>query len=143
MKYRDVLAMHSQSTFISLSERPAKPRLKVRDVLKIQPRSEDPAPVVSPPAPNSEQGRAFLHRPLGQEDNPNPWDAWAPFLNWLLAHYPERLRVILDAEEDIRALEQSGVVEGAEHEAACSELLWYFEEARRLKLRESIKVWVQ
>jgi hypothetical protein len=87
--------------------------------------------------------RSFLSRPLGQEDNLDPWDAWAPFLDWLLIHYPDRLRIILDAEEDIRALESNGIVKGAEYEAACSELLWYFEEARRLKLRESIKVWVQ
>lgn len=147
MKYRDVLAMRSQTGESSPSvQSPTKPRLKVRDVLKIQPRSEDPAPVVSPPAsrPASSPGsRSFLSRPLGQEDNPNWVDAWAPFLIWLVDHYPNRLDGILAADNALCALEQSGIVDGDEYEAASAELFWRFEEARRLKMKESVKVWIQ
>jgi len=75
--------------------------------------------------------------------NPEPWGAWAPFLNWLCTNYPERLRGILDAEDAIQELEEAGVAEGEEYEAACAELFWRFEEARRLKMREEVKVWVQ
>ena len=97
----------------------------------------------SQPREHAPDSRFFLSRPLTQETNLNPWDAWAPFLDWLCVHYPARLHGILDAEDAIEELERSGIVEGEEYEAACSELFWQFEEARRLKMREGVRVWIQ
>src|SRR5262245_27659084 len=87
--------------------------------------------------------RAFLSRPWGQEDNADPWEAWAPLMTWLREHHPDRFFVICEAEESIRVLERQGITAGQEYEQACAALLWVFEEARRLKLSEGVKVWIQ
>src|SRR3989442_10325745 len=73
--------------------------------------------------------RSFLSRPLGQEDNPDPWEAWAPFLSWLLEHHSRHYQAVCEAEEAIRDLERQGVTAGEEYEQACAELFWHFEEA--------------
>src|SRR5215831_169636 len=86
-------------------------------------------------------GRVFLSRPLGHEDNPDPWDAWAPFLTWLQEHAAERFAAICAAEEAIRNLERQGITTGAEYEQAGAELLWRFEEARRVRMNEVVRVW--
>jgi hypothetical protein len=62
---------------------------------------------------------------------------------WLAGEHPYRLGGIIAAYDALCALEQLGVFAGADYEAACAELLRRFEEARRLKLKESVKVWVQ
>ena len=54
-----------------------------------------------------------------------------------------RLDGIMAADNALSVLERSGIVEGEEYEAACSELFWQFEEARRLKMREGVRVWIQ
>ena len=87
--------------------------------------------------------RDFLSRPLGQEDNPSVWDAWAPFFDWLREHHPARFFAICEVEESIRTLERQGITEGRDYEAACQELTRRFEAARRLKLKETVKVWLQ
>ena len=87
--------------------------------------------------------RPFLPRPLGQEDNPDPWTVWSPLFTWLLEHYPDRYHSVCEAEDAISVLERAGIQKGEEYEQACAELLWRFEEARRLKLREGIKIWFQ
>src|SRR5262249_35865319 len=87
--------------------------------------------------------RDFLSRPLGQENTPDPWDAWAPFMDWLREHSPERFAAICEAEEAIRALEQAGVTTGPDYDQVCAELLWRFEEARRMRLSAGVKVWIQ
>lgn len=103
----------------------------------------------TPPLPAAEKrpftpgNRDFLSRPLGQENNPDVWDAWGSLFDWLREHYPDHFFGVCEAEEAIRALERAGVTEGGEHEAACVELLRRFEAARRLKLKEGFKVWVQ
>jgi hypothetical protein len=89
------------------------------------------------------QARDFLSRPLKQEDNPDSWDAWGPFMSWLCVEHPARFTAICQAEESIRELERQGVTEGPNYEQACATLLWVFEEARRLKLGEEVKVWIQ
>jgi len=96
------------------------------------------------PGPPKKPGRRdFLSRPLGQEEEPAPWVAWAPLMTWLLERHPDHYHRICEAEEAIRALERRGVVEGEEHERACKTLLMRFEAARRLKLSEGFKIWFQ
>src|SRR5215813_8994838 len=63
--------------------------------------------------------RSFLSRPLGQEDNPDPWDAWAPFMLWLLEYHPRLFEVVCEAEEAIRDLEQQGITAGEAYDQAC------------------------
>lgn len=87
--------------------------------------------------------RSFLPRPLGQEDNPDAWEAWSSFFDWLKEHAPERFDAICEADIAIQALEQAGVKSGKTYEQACSTLHWRFEEARRLCLATQVKVWVQ
>jgi hypothetical protein len=87
--------------------------------------------------------RPFLPRPAGQEDNPNPWNAWTPLMLWLSEYYPEHFHAVCEAEEAIQALERSGITAGQEYEHACAELLRRFETARRLKMRANVKVWIQ
>jgi hypothetical protein len=87
--------------------------------------------------------RDFLSRPLGQENNPDAWDAWTPFMLWLLEFHPEHYYAVCDAEDAISALERQGVTSGPRYEAACHELLRRFETARRLALSERVKVWTQ
>lgn len=89
------------------------------------------------------QARSFLPRPLGQEKNPDPWDAWAPFFDWLREHHPDHFFAVCEAEEAIRALERQGITKGRDYEAAYQELARRFEAARQLKLKESVKVWLQ
>lgn len=87
--------------------------------------------------------RAFLPRPLGEEDNPDVWDAWTPLFDWLIEHAPEQFDQMCEAEEAIRALERAGIIEGPEHQVACDELFRRFETARKLKLQSDHKIWLQ
>lgn len=90
-----------------------------------------------------QQQRAFLSRPLGQEENPDLWQAWEPFIGWLLEHHPDHYSAVCEAEDAINALERQGIVEGAEYAAAYDTLRQRFETARKLALKERVKVWVQ
>ena len=132
--------------------------MKVRDILMVRPQTEEISRVNIPlpqpmtprvqPAPSpcpapATGNRDFLSRPACQEDTLSIWEAWAPFMDWLHAHYPERFMVICEAEDTINHLERQGVMAGPEHEAACQELVRRFEAGRRLRFRESVKVWVQ
>jgi hypothetical protein len=87
--------------------------------------------------------RAFLPRPLGQEDSPDPWEVWQPLFAWLIEHAPERFHAICEAEGAIRTLERSGITGGPRYEQACAELLWRFEEARRLMRSKFVKIVLQ
>jgi len=102
-------------------------------------QGEKSAPIAAPTVGD----RAFLSRPAYQKANPDVWAAWAPFMDWLSEHSPERFAAICEAEEAIRELERQGITAGPEYEQACAELLWHFEEARRLKLSAEVKVWMQ
>jgi hypothetical protein len=64
-------------------------------------------------------------------------------MDWLREHHPDHFFAICDAEEEIRALEWTGSAEGQKYEEACQKLARRFEEGRRLKLRETVKVWIQ
>lgn len=90
-----------------------------------------------------QQQRTFLSRPLGQEENPDSWQAWEPFMGWLLEHSPEHYYAVCEAEDAINALERHGSVEGAEYAAACDTLRQRFETARKLALQERVQVWMQ
>jgi hypothetical protein len=98
---------------------------------------------VCPSAGLTPAQRGFLSRPLGQENNPDPWDAWGPFLRWLRERDEERFSRIYEAGDAITALERQGVTEGEAYDAACADLRCVFEEARRLRMREGLKVWIQ
>ena len=87
--------------------------------------------------------RPFVPRPLGQETNPDVWGAWRPLFDWLIEYHPEHYHGVCDAEEALRTLEQQGITVGPEYEEACQELGRRFETARRLKLVQGFKVWVQ
>lgn len=137
MKYLNALLKGEEIAQHPREEVPLKPRKPVSAV------SAGPPPKSAREFEPWTQGeRAFLSRPLGQENNPDPWDAWAPFLSWLREHHPDRFQSVCEAEEAIRALERRGVIAGQEYERACVELLQVFEEARRLRMRESVLVWV-
>ncbi len=90
-----------------------------------------------------QQQRRFLSRPLGQEENLDPWQAWEPFMGWLLEHNPQHYYAVCEAEDAISTLERQGIVEGAEYAAACDTLRQRFETARKLALKARVKVWVQ
>jgi hypothetical protein len=92
---------------------------------------------------NTPGNRSFLLRPIGEEDNPDPWAAWAPFLGWLREYHPDQFHAVCRAEEALRQLEQRGITEGPTYERACTELARRFEEARHLKFKETVTVWVQ
>jgi hypothetical protein len=64
-------------------------------------------------------------------------------MSWLCAEHPDRFTAICEAEETIRVLEREGLTTGQEYEQACAELLRRFEDARRLRFKETVKVWVQ
>jgi putative DNA primase/helicase len=81
--------------------------------------------------------------PLGQEDNPDAWAAWAPFLGWLREYHHHHFHAVCEAEEALRQLEQRGITEGLPYERACTELARRFEEARQLKFKETVKIWMQ
>jgi hypothetical protein len=87
--------------------------------------------------------RDFLSRPLGQEDNGDPWDAWAPFLSWLSAHHPDRFQGVCEAENALHELERQGIRDGSDYEKACQELALRFEAARRLRFKACVRVWLQ
>ena len=106
------------------------------------PAVQPPSPTAGPP-PASRSTRDFLSCPLEQENNPDPWDAWGDLFDWLREHHPDRFFAVCEAEEAIRTLERQGITEGQEYEQACQELLRRFEAARRLKMKEGFKVWVQ
>lgn len=75
--------------FISIPQEPGKPY--------IPSAKEQPFP------PGK---RDFLPRPLGQEANPDVWDAWTPFMLWLLEYHPDRYHEVCEAgggNQDIRA----------------------------------------
>ena len=104
----------------------------------------DPAKLQNPGQQQAAaSNRDFLSRPLDQQDNPDPRDAWAPFMSWLSEHHLGRFTAICRAEESLKELERQGITEGPDYEQACATLLWVFEEARRLKLSQSVKVWMQ
>ena len=87
--------------------------------------------------------RHFLSGPLSHETNPDPWNAWEPFMGWLLEHHPEHYYAVCEAEDAINALERSGTIEGPEYAAACGTLRQRFETARQLALKERVQVWMQ
>ena len=87
--------------------------------------------------------RDFLPRPGGKENNPDLWDAWAPFFDWLIEHHPNQFHAICAAEEMIRDLERTGVSGGPEYNSACLELFRQFEKGRRLKMKAGTKIWFQ
>lgn len=93
--------------------------------------------------PMADKIRAFLPRPLGQEDASDPFIAWEGLFTWLIEHSPNHFTTICNAEEAIRTLEAQGMTNGTGYEAACQELLRHFEEARRLKLSHGFKLWTQ
>ncbi len=95
------------------------------------------------PSINLAGSRDFLSRPLGQENNPDAWDAWEPFMGWLLEHHQEHYYAVCEAEDAITALERHGIIEGAEYAAACDILRQRFETARKLALQARVRVWVQ
>jgi len=111
--------------YISIPQEPGKPYI--------------PSAKEQPYTPGN---RAFLSHPIGQEDG-DVWDAWTPFMLWLLEFHPDHFHAVCEAEEAIQALERSGITAGREYEQACAELLWRFETARRLKMSEATKIWVQ
>src|SRR5438874_374960 len=93
-------------------------QIKGRDELVIQrgaiavggslPSSRTPSPInpVTPPHSTEERrdsvrNRDFLSRPRGQEDDPDPWDAWTPFMLWLLEHHPSQYYAVCNAEDAI------------------------------------------
>ncbi len=84
--------------------------------------------------------RPFLGRPLGQEKNPSCWDAWTPFMLWLLELDRERYLAICDAEDALGKLEREGTTEGPAWEAGRDDLRTKFEEARRWSLGWRTKV---
>lgn len=85
----------------------------------------------------------FLPHPIGQEENPDVWEAWTPLMLWLLEHSPDHYHKVCVAEEAIRDLERRRMIEGQEYTRACQELLRRFETARRLALSKQAKVWIQ
>ncbi|MBI3247314.1 MAG: hypothetical protein HYZ50_12490 [Deltaproteobacteria bacterium] len=89
------------------------------------------------------QQRRFLSRPLGQENNPAPWLAWEPLLGWLLEHHPEHYSAVCEAEGAITALEREGMTQGLAYRLACDDLRQRFETARKLALKERVRVWMQ
>jgi len=89
------------------------------------------------------KSRPFLPRPPGQDDANDPFVAWEGLFHWLIDHHPNHFTAVCDAEEAIRALEAQGVTNGHEYEAACQELAERFEQARRLKLSQGFKIWLQ
>ncbi len=107
----------------------------------ISPSSQPPDEAV-PPNGHIRQ-RLFLPRPLGQEAALDVRDCWSGLFDWLIEHHPAHFHAVCEAEEQIRTLERAGMTAGPEHEAACHELLIRFETARRLKLRESVRIWMQ
>lgn len=122
--------------------KPAKPPSEISNFSRF--RGGNPAKLQNPEQPQrGVSNRVFLSRPLGQENNPDPWDAWAPFMSWLRVEHPDRFTAVCAAEETIRALEREGITTGQEYEQACAELLRRFEEARRLRFKEGVKVWMQ
>jgi hypothetical protein len=133
--------------FRELQQRQASKEEKELKEQSLQPETERENvfdPFVRLLSPDHTSGpRDFLSRPLGQKGNPDAWSAWSSFMGWLFNEHPLRFQAICEAEEVIRALEQQGITGGAEYEQACAELFWRFEEARRLKLREGFKVWLQ
>jgi hypothetical protein len=112
-------------------------------VMPPEPGKSCTSPPLEQPYEPPAKVRPFLPRPLGQEDAADPWTVWVSLFDWLIEHRPDRFAGICEAEEALRALERAGVSEGSEYEAACAELLWRFEEARRLRLSGAIKVWLQ
>ena len=112
--------------------------MKVRDILVVRRTEEEFPPredlsLAIRPLVLTPGRRDFLPRPLAQGDSPDLWDAWGPLFDWLREHHPDYFFAVCEAEEAIRALERSGITAGQEYEQACAELLWRFEEARRLK----------
>jgi hypothetical protein len=101
---------------------------------------EIPEPVS--PFPSPVGPRDFLSRPVGQEDNLDPWAAWAPFLSRLKKADPEQFDGIEEAETALQALEASGLKKGSEYEAAVALLFLRFETARRWVWRQEVKVWI-
>jgi hypothetical protein len=102
------------------------------------------ASILSLLAPESPSGdRNFLPRPLGHETESGSWILWEPLLVWLFANHPEQCKAICEAEEILRRLEQQGVTSGPSYIMACKRLARAFEQGRRVKLRETIKVGVQ
>lgn len=93
----------------------------------------------------NEQGqtRAFLPRPLGQEDNPDVWDAWTPFMLWLLEHHRERYDYLCRTDRILTALEEEGETASERYKTVSQQLLAQFETARRLALEGQVKVWWQ
>jgi len=106
---------------------------------KLEPPISSPESVLS----EGEKIRPFLPRPLDQEENPDFWAAWSSLFDWLKEHASERFDAICEAETAIQVLEQTGVTSGQDYDQACAELLWQFEEARRLCMATRLKVWVQ
>jgi hypothetical protein len=86
--------------------------------------------------------RDVLSRPVGQEDNPDTWASWAPFLAQLKEADAERYQSIQQAEAAVRSLEDKGVSTGQEYEAAMALLFYRFEMARRWLGQQALKVWV-
>jgi len=87
--------------------------------------------------------RDFLPRPGGKENDPDLWNAWASFFDWLIEHHPNQFHAICAAEEVIRDLERAGVTRGPEYNSACLELFRQFEKGRRLKMKAGTKIWFQ
>ena len=140
MKYFEAFVHAAEKITHTHGEDPTKPIEPVSSVLS------------GPPSTMSEKidsslaeasRRNFLSRPLGQEDNPDPWDAWDPFMLWLLEHHPQHYHAICDAEDLLNSLERQGITKGASYEDACTELKTRFETARKLKMRKQAKVWFE
>lgn len=80
--------------------------------------------------------RDFLSRPLGHEEHSDGWDAWVPFMDWLLVHHPEHYHAICEAEDALTTLEKEGMTDGAAYDIAWEILRQRFETARALAQKE-------
>lgn len=109
---------------------------------RTEPRRES-RPPLQPPVPLAPDHRDFFSRPISQENAPDVWDAWTPFMLWLLERHPNAYHAICTAEDRLNELERQGVIAGPVYDEAWQRLRRRFEDGRGLKYAAECHVWWQ
>ncbi len=85
--------------------------------------------------------RPSLPQPLDPPAGISGWEAWTPFMLWLLENLPDYYYVICDLEDQLNQLERKGQASGRHYEVLGKMLAERFEAARQLAMQEQVRVW--